>query len=276
MFFAFLILCNLIQLQKGNIMKEQLPLLDNFYKESPFLSADLLFQKSLLEINEKTKGNKILTAVFTWSRPERLDFIKNKCEFIDDDISWKGYIFDNKTFIYLLDVGSPIAAACVEKLKTYGVKNFLCFGTAGHIGCEVEDDTVVVVDKAIRDEGTSCHYMPASLYVDLNTNFSDKLLSFLKSKKIKCQKGTTWTTDAIFRETPGRIAKRIKQGAVCVEMECAAIAAVTNFYKLNFCQFLFFSDKINLKVWDQIGTREERISTREKLLLLALEFAEKL
>ena len=74
----------------------------------------------------------------------------------------------------------------------------------------------VLIEKALRDEGTSYHYLPASDYCHLNADLSGTLTGVFPLLPVRVYRGAMWTTDAPFRETEPAIAQA---RALCVEME---------------------------------------------------------
>ena len=82
--------------------------------------------------------------------------------------------------------------------------------------------------------------------------------------------GKTWTTDAIYRETPAKIARRRAEGCITVDMEAAAFFAVAQFRGVTFGQILYGGDDLSGEVWDQRDWFRQP-STREKLFWLAAE-----
>jgi uridine phosphorylase len=82
--------------------------------------------------------------------------------------------------------------------------------------------------------------------------------------------GKTWTTDAIYRETPARIARRRAEGCITVEMEAAAFFAVAQFRGVTFGQILYGGDDVSGDLWDDRDW-DRQTSTREKLFWLAAE-----
>ena len=89
--------------------------------------------------------------------------------------------------------------------------------------------------------------------------------------------GTTWTTDAFYRETRGKIAKRKEMGAICVEMECSATQALCDFRGVEFFQFLYAGDNLDHSSWDPRSlSGTSRLEDKEKIALLALELAVKI
>lgn len=166
--------------------------------------------------------------------------------------------FENITLqinIYELEVGltkiticqAPLGAAAavqlLEWLHAYGVQQVLAFGTAGVL-TELPENKILLPIKALRDEGTSYHYLPAGDFVELNQNWLQQITSALAKFNISYQEVTTWTTDGFFRETPGKVLQAKELGAVTVEMECAALAACAKFRKIDFAELLFTADSL--------------------------------
>ena len=86
--------------------------------------------------------------------------------------------------------------------------------------------------------------------------------------------GITWTTDAFYRETPQKVEARKKQGAICVEMECAAMQALCDFRGVDFFQFLYAGDNLDHSTWDPRSLAGNvRLEDKEKIALLAFELA---
>jgi uridine phosphorylase len=84
----------------------------------------------------------------------------------------------------------------------------------------------VLVERALRDEGTSYHYMPPARYAEASSALMDAVGEALAGIATPVLRGASWTTDAPFRETESLIANRRAEGIVCVEMEAAALLAM--------------------------------------------------
>jgi len=253
-------------------MKKITPLLDEFYDDTPYLTPERCVRDDIKKIyTQKVVSKGITTAVLFWTSRELLSIpnIISECEPLVDDAHWKTFLYKEKIVLVVLRIGAPAAAAAIEELRIFGIKNYFALGRAGCIDKDFDTSKIVVVSRAIRDEGTSLHYLPASIYVDLDKEFANKIYAHLHDKGLKVVKGTTWTTDAFYRETSKRIAKRISQGAISVEMECAALAAVAKFYNLKFGQFVWFSDTVCDNDWKWICDKTKR----EALVFTALGFA---
>jgi purine-nucleoside phosphorylase len=83
----------------------------------------------------------------------------------------------------------------------------------------------VLIDKALRDEGTSYHYMPPAEYSHADPVLLERVVTGLAGQGIEIERGATWTTDAPFRETEEAIMAMRNAGLLAVEMEAAALYA---------------------------------------------------
>ena len=109
---------------------------------------------------------------------------------------------------------------------------------------------VMVVDSALRDEGTSFHYAPPSRAIDADPVGVRVARETLEGLGVAHEVGRTWTTDALYRETPGRIARRVEEGCAMVDMESAAFIAATRFLGVRFAQLLYAGDSLTEGAWD--------------------------
>lgn len=178
--------------------------------------------------------------------------------------------YKEQCLIVLMTVGSPVAAAVMEELKFLGIQDVIAFGTAGLLDSKITEDSFVLIEKAIRDEGASYHYLAPSVYVETDTELTAWLEKFLQSGGMPVVRGITWTMDAMFRETKARTARRREQGAVVVEMECAGFAAAAKRLGMRFAEFVFFSDTLaDHNGWSTFGGKQEQNQRRSlKVTLL--------
>ncbi|MEA2555152.1 MAG: uridine phosphorylase [Actinomycetota bacterium] len=167
-------------------------------------------------------------------------------------------------------VGAPLAVAFAEELIARGVRAFVACGGAGVLVPDVTLGHVVVPTAAIRDEGTSYHYLPASRTVEPTPDALAAILETLTTGNIAHVTGTTWTTDAIYRETREKMARRVAEGCLTVEMEAAAFFAVARFRGVSFGQVLYAGDDLSGDAWDQRGWDDDTTS-REHLFHVAAE-----
>ena len=189
------------------------------------------------------------------------------------------YQYQEQCLLVLMTVGSPVAVAVVEELHALGIRNVIAYGTAGLLDECIPANACVLIEKAIRDEGASYHYLPPSVYVDTDPTLNAWVEKFLQSGGMPVVRGITWTTDALFRETKARAAKRQAQGAVVVEMECAGFAAAAKRLGLRFSEFVFFSDTLTDAQWHWYGDQSDhdaRRSLKVTLLQALLEVVQKI
>lgn len=165
-------------------------------------------------------------------------------------------------------VGAPFAAASLEELIALGCRKFIACGGAGVLDGEIAVGHVVVPVTAVRDEGTSYHYLPPSREVAASADGVTAIVETLKAHSVDHLLGKTWTTDGIYRETPAKIARRKAEGCLTVEMEAAAFFAVAQFRSVTFAQLLYGGDDVSGAEWDSRHW-DRRAPVREKLFWLA-------
>lgn len=122
-------------------------------------------------------------------------------------------------------VGSSFAVLIAEQLFVSGCKVLISVTSAGIIDPAKQNSKFILIEKTLRDEGTSYHYLPSSEESMINPALSENLISWYSTINFPVVKGTSWTTDAPYRETQTAIEEAKKSGAVCVEMEAAALYA---------------------------------------------------
>lgn len=140
-------------------------------------------------------------------------------------------------------LGAPAAVQLLDFLISYGVKEVIAIGSCGAL-IDLPENEILLPSRAIRDEGTSFHYMEPGQFVEINSKFLNKIKASLKGINLKFLEVTTWITDGFFRETRNKVTQFKKIGASVVEMECAAMAACAQFRKVDFAQILFTADSL--------------------------------
>lgn len=140
-------------------------------------------------------------------------------------------------------LGAPAAAQLLEFLIAYGARQIIAVGSCGVLTSQPENK-MLVVESALRDEGTSFHYLPAAEVIQLDAKFAAQIQSSLAVQHISFEAVNTWTTDGFFRETRKKVQNRLQRGFTVVEMECAALAACAEFRGVQFGQILFTGDSL--------------------------------
>lgn len=167
-------------------------------------------------------------------------------------------------------VGAPLAAGWLDELIALGCRAFVAAGGAGALVPELTLGHVVVPTAAVRDEGTSYHYLPPSREVAPTQDAVAAILATLDRHGIAHVAGKTWTTDGFYRETRAKVARRVAEGCLTVEMEAAAFFAVARFRGVSFGQMLYAGDDLSGEVWDPRGWNRHA-EGRELLFRLAAE-----
>jgi uridine phosphorylase len=122
-------------------------------------------------------------------------------------------------------VGAPFAVLVAEQLFASGCRFLVSITSAGQVAQGHPAARFVLIDRALRDEGTSHHYLPPSAFAEADPTLADAAMGALVGLALPVERGATWTTDAPFRETEAALAAARDQGALAVEMEAAALYA---------------------------------------------------
>lgn len=163
-------------------------------------------------------------------------------------------------------IGAPGVSMILELLIELGVKRFINVGIAGGIQKSSHIGDVVVCTSAIRDEGVSYHYLEDPSAPALpSENLTDALMQTLERESIRYTQGPTWTTDAYFRETIGEIQHYQQEGVVTVEMEAAALFAISTLRGVDMASGFVISDLVADLVWHPRILAQE---THERLFRL--------
>jgi len=122
-------------------------------------------------------------------------------------------------------VGAAFAVLIAEELFASGCRLLISVTSAGQIAPVQAPPYFIIIDRALRDEGTSYHYLPPSEYSEADAQLTRLAQEALTVAGISFQVGATWTTDAPFRETQEAIETALQAGILAVEMEAAALYA---------------------------------------------------
>lgn len=172
-------------------------------------------------------------------------------------------------------IGASVSAAFLELAIGLGGRKFIACGSAGVLDKSIPRGGFVVPSAAVRDEGTSYHYLEPSREIDLNKKVIKAITTVLESHGESYRIGKVWTTDGLFRETISKIALRKKEGCLAVEMEAAALLAVAQFRKVKLGYILTGGDDVSGVEWDTRG-ENLRLPTREQLFWNSVEACLKL
>ncbi len=158
-----------------------------------------------------------------------------------------------------------------EEIIAMGAKKFVLFGSCGVLNDDKVKDSIIIPVSAIRDEGTSYHYIAPSPEIEADAYSVQTLENVLVNCGYSYVKGKTWTSDAIYRETIPSIQERKQEGCLVAEMECASMLAVAKYRHIPFIQFLYGADNLSSDTWEIRDLNLYGLNNAEKYMVLAFE-----
>ena len=167
--------------------------------------------------------------------------------------------------------GAPTAVMTLEELTAFGIDTFVNLGTAGGLQQNMDIGDIVICDRAIRDEGTSHHYLPDEEYAYSCPELTERLCTAFEKKGIQYSKGTSWTTDAPYRETIEELRQYCADGVATVEMEASALFAVGAYRGVSVSAVFAISDILSEEDWNQGYHSEEKLEGLKQIFEIALE-----
>jgi len=172
-------------------------------------------------------------------------------------------------------LGAAGSAAVLEELIALGCQKFIVCGGAGVLQKDIAVGHLIIPTAAVRDEGVSYHYIEPSREIEVNKDIVEAIEREFNKNSIKYIKAKTWTTDAFFRETKDKVALRISEGCVTVEMEAAAFFAVAKFRNVVLGQILYGGDDLSGEEWDGREWKNRK-DVRENLVDLSMKIVTQL
>jgi len=143
-------------------------------------------------------------------------------------------------------IGGPYAVLVAEQLWAAGVKVIVGITSAGRISSNLPLPSILVVDEAVRDEGTSLHYVsPSATIVTPTPRLAELLTRELGTVPSHIRRGTAWTTDAPYRETPDQLRLWAERGVLAVEMQAASLFAFARARAANVAMVALVSNSVN-------------------------------
>ena len=140
-------------------------------------------------------------------------------------------------------VGAAPATQIMDWLIGYGVQEIITAGCCGALA-DFKENVFIVPYKALRDEGTSYHYMKPSRFVEINKIAMKAIEKTILEHGLEYREVITWSTDGFYRETKDKIAYRKQEGCEVVEMECSALASCAAFRNVVWGCILFTADTL--------------------------------
>lgn len=147
-------------------------------------------------------------------------------------------------------VGAPFAVLIAEELLESGCRLLLSVTSAGQIVSTGPTPYFVIIDRALRDEGTSYHYAEPSEYGEANAELVVMAADAVKAAGLRVIVGPAWTTDAPFRETAEAIEAAKRRGILAVEMEAAALYTFAKARQANILCIAHVTNTMGLTIQD--------------------------
>jgi uridine phosphorylase len=147
-------------------------------------------------------------------------------------------------------VGSSYSVLVAEQLFASGCRLLISVTSAGIINDSNNNKRFTLISSSFRDEGTSYHYLPPGRPSILNSHLLNLLRAHNGDSNCPYFEGTSWTTDAPFRETAFAIAEMKEQNITCVEMEAAALYALAEVKQYNIICFAHLTNSMAQKEGD--------------------------
>ena len=167
-------------------------------------------------------------------------------------------------------VGAPAAAMTLELAIACGVRVIFEVGLSGGLQPFLQPGSIVIATTAMRDEGTSFHYLPPEVNVESSTTLRDCLIKHLNQRKIKHSVGPVWSTDGVYRETRNKLQRFKSRGCLAVNMETSAIFAVAEFRGVEAASAQVISDILTEAEWHPHFLSHQSVRENAKILLQAV------
>lgn len=166
-------------------------------------------------------------------------------------------------------VGAPAATQILDWLVGYGVRKVISAGSCGVL-TTLDENVFLVPARALRDEGTSYHYLAPSRFVDVSPVARQAIEETLAAHGLPVRTVTTWSCDGFYRETKAKVSYRRSEGCEVVEMECSALASCATMRGICWGELLYTADTLaSAAAYDERGWGKESASLAMKLCVEA-------
>jgi uridine phosphorylase len=146
-------------------------------------------------------------------------------------------------------IGAPVIAGLTDEFAALGVRQFALLGMAGGLQPDMNAGSLVIATSAIRGEGASGHYLPPHPTVASSSEIVQGVSEFLTKQNHAHTLGTTWTTDAPFRELRRDVLEHQRNRVLAVDMEAAAMLAVASSMDLPAVAAFSIADRLSDGYW---------------------------
>jgi uridine phosphorylase len=167
--------------------------------------------------------------------------------------------------------GSPMVMELAEELAVMGAKKMILMTWGGTLQADLRPGDIIVCNRAIRDEGASHHYLPSAKYVEADATLVNELVEAIRGGGAQCGVGTTWTTDAPYRETREEVMKYQAEGVKTVEMESAGLFTVGQVRRVRTASVVIGMDSLASLRWQTPERLDEIMHSLEVVYAAAID-----
>lgn len=211
---------------------------------------------------------------------DRLEVLLKKIENPVKNFSFMEYTMYTGTFQGIKVTGinggrfSTDTSITTEVMCNAGIQNIIRVGTCGALDENIKVGDLIVVDKVIRGDGVTPYYVDKSFQTQADKKIADTLFEVAKSMGVNVHRGTTWTTDALLRETRELVEGKRKEGAMAVDMVSSTLITIAQTYNIKSGSILAVSDNV---ITGEMGFMNPLYYMAESnLITIALETVKKL
>ena len=169
---------------------------------------------------------------------------------------------------------SSDTAITAEVMCNAEIQNIIRIGTCGALDENIKVGDLIVVDKVIRGDGVTPYYVDKNFVTQADKKLADTLYEVAKGMGLSVHRGTTWTTDALLRETREIVETKRKEGAIAVDMVSSTLITIAQTYKIKAGSILAVSDNV---ITGEMGFMNPLYYMAESnMITIALEVVKKL
>ncbi len=148
-----------------------------------------------------------------------------------------------------IGIGAPQMVSLAEELVAWGARRLVSLVWGGGLQPDLKAGDIVICDRALRDEGTSHHYLPSEKYVSASPSLIQHLSRAFASQGLPFQIGATWSIDAPYRETRDEVQQYQSEGVKTVEMEIAGLLALGQCRQIETASVVIVGDLLSDMRW---------------------------
>jgi uridine phosphorylase len=253
------------------------PILSEKYKLPSFLSAEQMieFRRKHGGLGDVKAPNGVILCLykgvmkrFAWKYPSR--HVKS---FLGD-LYLLGRSSGKVGVMGNFGIGAPAVTSLAEEMIAWGTKQIVILSLAGGLQVDLQPGSVIICDRAIRDEGTSYHYLPPARDVGASFALVSSIKQVLEKRGIPHNTGATWSTDAPYRETREEAKLFQGEGIKAVDMESAGLFAVAQIKGIEAASAFVIGDSISGPRWSappDMRTLHLRLETLLDVLIEVLQ-----